>query len=180
MSTTICKSWEKQVLENTQKLERLNVEEIQADVSSLNQQMARTLKTPVSAPARTQLVGVDRANDQAMINLGEGLVYANNTLSAEGGIKFEQIYNGTKPDRFGCPVIVYAENYSGESGCWITAIPNSIPGNIDILNNVAYPGFTGESFTLSISEGDWDEETGGYPKTFSFSASVCYIAYLPI
>lgn len=83
----ICKSWEKQVLENTKDIKELESKDsdLVEQVSELNQEIAKTLKTPMSAPAQTKLVAVDTANDQAMISIGEGLSLENGTLSAGGG-----------------------------------------------------------------------------------------------
>lgn len=55
------------------------------DVSELQQSDARSLKIPVNTPSDTQLVGVNNANAQEMITLGEGLTLENNILSASGG-----------------------------------------------------------------------------------------------
>lgn len=94
----ICKSWEKQVLENTKDIKDLenqvlentdDIEELQnkeeADVTEINQQLARALKTPISIPAATELVAVDDTNAQVMIGLGDGLTIDGGRLTVSGG-----------------------------------------------------------------------------------------------
>lgn len=46
-----------------------NIMELQGDVSELNQESARALKTPISAPNTIELVGVDSTNSQVMISI---------------------------------------------------------------------------------------------------------------
>ena len=50
-------------------------------VSELNQEIAKTLKTPMAAPSTTKLVAIDTTNDQKMVSIGEGLKLENGTLS---------------------------------------------------------------------------------------------------
>ena len=83
----ICKSWEKQVLENTKAIKQLQEgggSELAEQVSELNQQMARTLQLPLSPTYDIELVAV-YGRDQQMITIGEGLTFDNNTLKATGG-----------------------------------------------------------------------------------------------
>ena len=107
---TICKSWEKQVLENTNKIKELeesggsdvtryefnalssrvstaegDIDQLEDDLAIVQNATSRALKTPVVAPASTQLVAVNTGNDQAMISIGSGLSLQNGTLSATGG-----------------------------------------------------------------------------------------------
>lgn len=82
---TICKSWERQVLENTEAIKELQAGG-EADISELNQQMARTLKTPLQSPYETVLVSIDDSNSQSNLFIGSGLSIENgNTLVATGG-----------------------------------------------------------------------------------------------
>ena len=55
------------------------------DVSALNQQMSRTLKTPVSAPNAIKIVGIDTNNAQEMITIGDNLAVIDGTLNVIGG-----------------------------------------------------------------------------------------------
>lgn len=86
---TICKSWERQVFENTEAIKELQAgggSELAEQVSELNQQMARTLKTPLQRPIETILVSIDESNSQANLIIGSGLSIENeNTLVATGG-----------------------------------------------------------------------------------------------
>lgn len=61
------------------------ISDLEASVTQLAPQVARALKTPMSAPSSTQLVSIDTSNSQAMISIGDGLVVENNTLKATGG-----------------------------------------------------------------------------------------------
>lgn len=81
MSVTICKSWEKQVLENTKDIKELQGRE-EVDVTEINQQLARALKTPLVRPTSTKLVAVDNTNAQEMVGIGDGLAIENGTLNA--------------------------------------------------------------------------------------------------
>ena len=61
-------------------------EKVEAHLDSeIVAKLGKTLITPMSAPASTQLVGIDTTNSQANISIGDGLMLANNTLSAAGG-----------------------------------------------------------------------------------------------
>lgn len=88
---TICKSWERQVLENTEAIKALqagggaDISELEGQVSELNQQMARTLKVPLDFSADTRLVAVNNVNDQEMLSIGSGLAIENGSLVATGG-----------------------------------------------------------------------------------------------
>lgn len=85
----ICKSWEKQVLENTKDIAELkaggSTAELAEQVSELNQEMARTLKTPIQRPTETKIVAVDTSGDQAMLGIGDGLSISGGKLTAGGG-----------------------------------------------------------------------------------------------
>lgn len=87
----ICKSWEKQVLDNTIKIKEVDgkvglvkddILEVNSDISEINQQMAKTLKTPLQRPDDTELVAVDSTNSQSMIKVGDGLEIKNGFLNA--------------------------------------------------------------------------------------------------
>lgn len=58
------------------------ISDLEASVTQLAPQVAKSLKTPMSAPGSTELVAVDTSNGQAMISIGDGLVIENNTLKA--------------------------------------------------------------------------------------------------
>lgn len=45
------------------------ISSIEGDISGLNQDVGRALKTPISAPSSTQIVGVNSANSQVMIEI---------------------------------------------------------------------------------------------------------------
>lgn len=79
----ICKSWEKQVLENTKDIKELQNRE-DVDVTEINQQLARTLKTPLQRPSDTEIVAVDNTNAQVMLGLGAGLSIESGKLTAGG------------------------------------------------------------------------------------------------
>ena len=53
--------------------------------ATITNQLARALKTPMSAPATTKLVAVDTTNSQEMITIGDNLVLENGILRAVGG-----------------------------------------------------------------------------------------------
>ena len=57
--------------------------------------LAKTLVTPMTKPAKTELVGVDSQNMQTMIELGDGLTLENGVLkvSATGGVSEEYVNN---------------------------------------------------------------------------------------
>lgn len=58
---------------------------VEADVTEINQQLARALKTPISIPTETELVAVDDTNAQVMIGLGDGLAIEDGKLTVTGG-----------------------------------------------------------------------------------------------
>lgn len=85
---TICKSWERQVLENTEAIKQLQEggsPDLVEQVSELNQQMARTLKLPITSNPETRIVAVSGSNDQQMLSIGSGLDIQDNSLVATGG-----------------------------------------------------------------------------------------------
>lgn len=59
------------------------IDEHTTNISSLNQQSARALKTPISTPADTIVVGVDDNGDQINLQVGNGLFVANGILGTE-------------------------------------------------------------------------------------------------
>lgn len=63
------------------------ISDLEASVTQLAPQVARALKTPMSAPSSTQLVSIDTSNSQAMISIGAGLVIENDTLKSTGGVQ---------------------------------------------------------------------------------------------
>lgn len=60
-----------------------DVADIQGDVSQLNQQVQRSLKTPLSTPAETLIVGIDDNGDQFNLNVRNGLFIDNNSIGVE-------------------------------------------------------------------------------------------------
>lgn len=83
----ICKSWEQQVLDNTKAIKQLQEgggSELAEQVSELNQQMARTLKLPMSGSADTRIVAVNDTGDQEMLSIGNGLSIEYGSLVASG------------------------------------------------------------------------------------------------
>lgn len=61
------------------------ISDLEESVTQLAPQVAKSLKTLMSAPASTELVAVNTANGQAMLSIGDGLVIENDTLKATGG-----------------------------------------------------------------------------------------------
>lgn len=61
------------------------ISDLETTVTELTPEVAKSLKTPMTAPISTELVAVDTANGQAMIKVGEGLVIEDDTLKATGG-----------------------------------------------------------------------------------------------
>lgn len=59
------------------------VSTLESNVTQLSPQVAKSLKTPMSAPSSTELVAVDTSNGQAMISIGEGLVIENDALKLD-------------------------------------------------------------------------------------------------
>ena len=77
-------------IEDYATLEQLNaldvrVEVVEENLTQITPDVARALKTPMSAPATTKLVAVDTTNSQEMITIGENLTLSNGILSATGG-----------------------------------------------------------------------------------------------
>ena len=60
---------------------------LESTVTQLSPQVAKSLKTPMSAPSSTELVAIDTSNGQAMISIGAGLVIENDTLKSTGGVQ---------------------------------------------------------------------------------------------
>ena len=63
------------------------VSTLESTVTQLSPQVAKSLKTPMSAPSSTELVAIDTSNGQAMISIGAGLVIENDTLKSTGGVQ---------------------------------------------------------------------------------------------
>lgn len=61
------------------------VSTLESTITQLSPQVAKALKTPISAPSSTELVAVDTSNGQAMISIGDGLTIENDTLKLSGG-----------------------------------------------------------------------------------------------
>lgn len=82
---------QEQVLQNQKDIEALqegggtDISELEGQVSELNQQMARTLKLPMSGSADTRIVAVNAAGDQEMLSIGNGLSVEYGSLVATGG-----------------------------------------------------------------------------------------------
>ena len=76
-----------QVLKNKEDIAALQegggASDLEGQVSQLNQEMARTLKLPMSAPAKTKLVAVDSTNAQEMIDLAGTLQIKDGALQLE-------------------------------------------------------------------------------------------------
>jgi hypothetical protein len=77
-------------IEDYATLEQLNaladrVEVVEENLTQITPDVARALKTPMSAPATTKLVAVDTTNSQEMITIGNNLTLENGILSATGG-----------------------------------------------------------------------------------------------
>lgn len=60
------------------------ISNLEGSVSELTPKVMRSLVTPMSAPAKTELVAVNGSNSQAMIEIGEGLSLENGTLKVTG------------------------------------------------------------------------------------------------
>lgn len=82
---------QEQVLQNQKDIEALqagggtDISGLTEQVSELNQQMARTLKLPMSGSPDTRIVAVNGTNDQEMLNIGNGLSIEYGSLVATGG-----------------------------------------------------------------------------------------------
>lgn len=63
----------------------IRVNTLESTVTQLTPQVAKSLKTPMSAPASTELVAVDTSNGQSMISIGDGLTIEDDTLKLSGG-----------------------------------------------------------------------------------------------
>ena len=67
--------------------------------ATITSQLARALKTPMSAPSATELVAIDDGNSQIMLQIGEGLVIRDGVLIATagggtgGGVTYEEFNN---------------------------------------------------------------------------------------
>lgn len=102
MSTVICKSWEKQVLDNT-----IAIEELSAVEADLVQEVGRALKTPIVAPAATELVAIGTNNGQTNLTIGTGLAVEDGIISVSGGghtchtitVASQSYYVGGNPDQ---------------------------------------------------------------------------------
>lgn len=60
-----------------------DIASLQGDVSELNQEIAKTLKTPMSAPNSTELVAINNTNSQVNIEIGDFLKLQNGKLYAD-------------------------------------------------------------------------------------------------
>ena len=63
-----------------------DIASLQGDVSELNQEISKTLKTPMSAPSTTELVGVDNTNSQVMLEIGNGINIVNGVINIDRNI----------------------------------------------------------------------------------------------
>lgn len=68
-----------------------DIASLQGDVSELNQEIQRTLKTPMNAPSITELVGINVNNAQVSVSVENGLHLENGVLS---GMKSELVLQG--------------------------------------------------------------------------------------
>lgn len=75
-----------------------DISSLQADVTELNQEMAKTLKTPMSAPNTTELVGVDSSNSQVMIKIDSAL-----STTSENPVQNKAITNAVNMNMLGVP-----------------------------------------------------------------------------
>ena len=81
---------QEQVLQNQKDIEQLqadggaDISGLTEQVSELNQQMARTLKLPMSGSPDTKIVAVNGMNDQEMLNIGSGLSIEYGSLVVTG------------------------------------------------------------------------------------------------
>ena len=62
-----------------------DVEQIEEELTPINSKLARALLTPMSAPIEDVIVGIDTANGQQNITIGEGLTLENGELKTTGG-----------------------------------------------------------------------------------------------
>lgn len=84
------------VEENTE-----TIDEHTTNISGLNQQSARALKTPIVAPTTTELVGIDDNNSQVNISVGDGLKLNNGMLkSLLKGAMFRKLSSDFSIDSF--------------------------------------------------------------------------------
>lgn len=65
------------------------IDEHTTNISSLNQQSARALKTPIVAPTETELVGINDNNSQVNISVGDGLKLINGAIC---GISIKELW----------------------------------------------------------------------------------------
>ena len=65
-----------------------------ADVTGID----NALTKPTTAPSATQIVAVDNANTQTMLNIGDGLSVENDTLKARGGKLYRHSITIRTPD----------------------------------------------------------------------------------
>ena len=64
------------------------------DISELFQQSARALKTPLTSPFETEIVGVDTSNSQVGLTIGTGLKLENGTLKAGQNYSTSEQFTG--------------------------------------------------------------------------------------
>ena len=140
-----------------------DVSTLQGQTTTLNQQMARTLKTPVSTTTTTELVAIGAGNEQQSIAIGEGLTIENDTLKAtsgSGGIEIVPLttidgyYNAFKDTNVGG---VYIVNYVDEQDSVGFAEVFSLSGDLFLQGPTQIKSFQAD-LTLSITD-SYDSET---------------------
>lgn len=145
MGTTICKSWEKQVLDNTIKLKEVDSQlgVAKTDIAELQQSEARALKIPVNALADTKLVGITPGKDQAMITIGEGLSLENNTLDIKGSDEDEYEIAETGTYLHILSVYCYNEYYMPNAGTGVVSVVSTVK------DPISFPAESGDSTAKS-------------------------------
>lgn len=190
MSTIICKSWEKQVLENTKDIAELKkgpdisifeeqldiiegqIGDVEGQVSELNQQVAKTLKVPMTAPISTQLVSISTTNDQQMLKIGRGLSVSNGTLTSSTSFttwSFDEY--GNLPNTGVLEGVYIFECSDYQDGLHPVALVGM--GSYNGPGSDAFSGTlsNGQSFTISWTE-EYDPETENYTAGLSLGADI--------
>lgn len=134
-----------------------NVNNLITSVTELNQQIGRTLKTPMLPPSETILVGVDDGNAQVNIKVGDSLQLVNNELETANETLLLNITSHTTGGRYYLNdsiinykyIIVCAPYQRGDKQYWLTAtIPSILLYNFQTTSASVLPLIANVSNTM--------------------------------
>ena len=124
------------------------IDEHTTNISSLNQQSARALKTPIVSPTATELVAIDDNNSQVGVSLGTGLKLENGTLKAGENYSSIEQFTGNywidgKPIYRKCNIITIPNSVNNWNYIWTLSSRNltllKVYSNLYHLSYEQYP-----------------------------------------